>query len=90
MDSKATGLLVQSHHLRKGELAYDGRRVNPAKFKEEGKDLRKLVGRCTSCGCTLRGKKAIPNFDSYDSEINNDYTLIVQCEECDERSADDI
>ena len=82
--------MIHVYNLQKGELLYDGRKVNPAKFKEDSKDLRKLVGRCSSCGCTLRGKLAIPTTDSYSADVHNDHTLIVQCDECDHRSAQDI
>jgi hypothetical protein len=75
--------------MNPGELKYKNRRVEPATFKAVGKDLRRLVGKC-SCGKVLRGEAAIPSSDSYSSEIYGDYTPIVQCAECEASSAEDI
>jgi hypothetical protein len=76
--------------IKPGELRYKGRRVNPETFKTKGKDLRRLVGRCQSCGCILRGAAAIPTHDSYEGEINDNYTPVVQCTDCNDSSAEDI
>ena len=76
--------------IKPGDLCYKRRRVNPQTFKTQGKDLRRLVGRCQSCGDILRGKAAIPSSDSYASEINNDHTPVVQCGACDSRGAEEI
>ena len=76
--------------LQPGELSYRGRRVNPETFKQRGKDLRRLVGKCMTCGRTLRGSDAIPAVDSYNYDINDDSTLVVQCCECNSERAQDI
>ncbi len=70
-------------------LIYDSEPINPETFDPEGKDLRSLVGQC-ACGKTVRGREAIPHSDPYDSEINENYTLIVQCESCEYESGQDI
>jgi len=71
------------------KLRYNGRRVNIQRFNPKGKDLRKLVGYC-NCGKVLRGHQAIPQPDPYTSEINNDYSLVVQCIDCERNSTNDI
>ena len=76
--------------LKHGELRYKGRRVNPQNFNPAGKDLRRLVGKCQTCGCILRGKAAIPSPDGYDYDMNNDSTPVVQCEDCNSERAQDI
>jgi hypothetical protein len=76
--------------LKHGELRYKGPRVNPQNFNPAGKDLRRLVGKCQTCGCILRGKAAIPSPDGYDYDMNNDSTPVVQCEDCNSERAQDI
>ena len=75
--------------LADGELRYKDRKVDPATFNPEGKDLRRLVGRCRDCGKVLRGVEAVPMIDSYASDIDEDYTPVVQCEPCDLDRAQD-
>ena len=76
--------------LKHGELRYKGRRVNPQNFDSAGKDLRRLVGKCQTCGCTIRGKAAVPSPDGYNSDLNGDYTPVVQCEDCNSERAQDL
>ncbi len=76
--------------MNPGELKYKGRRVNPATFKVQGKDLRRLVGKCLSCGCTLQGTAATPRPDAYNSDVYGDETPVVQCALCNELSAANI
>ncbi len=70
-------------------LIYDSKKANPKTFNPKNKDLRKLVGRC-HCGKRIRGKEAVPHPDPFDSEIDDDNTPIVQCEDCDYASEDEI
>ena len=76
--------------LKPGEVRYMGRRVNPETFKTEGKDLRRLVGKCQTCGRTLRGAAAVPGSDGYNSDLNGDSTPVVQCTDCDSERAQDL
>ena len=71
-------------------LKYDSRKIDPKTFDPEGKDLRKLVGFCSYCDKSIRGKEAIPHSDPYDSEIDGDYTLVVQCKTCEKFSGEEI
>ena len=73
-----------------GTLTYKGRRVDPARFRVQGKDLRRLVGRCCDCGVVLRGRAASPEADPYSAEINEDETPVVQCPECHQNRSDSI
>jgi hypothetical protein len=82
--------IARRKQLNPGELRYKGRRVNPETFKAEGRDLRRLVGRCRECGCLLRGIAAIPAPDGYNSDLNHDATLVVQCGDCDSRRCEDL
>ena len=70
-------------------LIYDSEPVNPETFDPEGKDLRSLVGQC-ACGKTIRGHEAIPHTDPYETEINDDLTLIVQCSLCEKASNEEV
>ncbi len=76
--------------LQPGELSYRGRRVNPETFNPKGKDLRRLVGKCISCGKTLRGTLAIPTPDGHASDMHGDSTPVVQCDDCNAESVRDI
>jgi hypothetical protein len=67
---------------KSGKLYYKGRSVNPVTFTAGRKDLRRLVGYCQRCGCTLVGSAALPRADPYDSDINHDDTPVVQCVDC--------
>ena len=76
-------------NIKYGTLYYRGRRVDPVTFVLGRKDARCLKGFCQTCGCLLRGNKAIPRPDSYLSDLDNDMTPVVQCEDCDcERAAE--
>jgi hypothetical protein len=67
--------------MKPGQLRYKGHNVNPATFKRQRPDLRRLVGRC-SCGVVVRGKEALPQPDPYSSEIYGNNTPVVQCDDC--------
>lgn len=75
--------------LKPGELAYGGRRINPATHKFPVKDLRRLVGRC-SCGKALRGIAAIPAPDPFANDVHDDPTPVVQCRDCIDNSSDEV
>jgi hypothetical protein len=77
-------------NLQPGELSYRGQRVKPKSFIIGGQDLRRLVGRCCTCGKVLRGKAAIPAADPYNSDINGDDTPVVRCSDCSAASSDSI
>ncbi len=70
-------------------LVYDSKEVNLETFDSKGKDLSKLVGSC-KCGKVIRGREAIPHRDPYNFEINDDFTLIVQCETCEKFRREEI
>ena len=46
--------------------------------------------KCSCCGKVISGKETEPHPDPYDSEINDNHTLIVQCEACEEASGEQI
>lgn len=68
-------------------LKYDGRKVNVATFNSEGKDLRKLVGRCDKM---LRGNAALPTWCPYEVDVHSKFVDCVLCKSCDHERAMDI
>ncbi len=74
---------------KNGLLYYRKRRVNPQTFNPERKDLLQLLGYCTACGDQVVGSDAIPHPDPFASEMQDDNTLVVQCDACDKLSNDE-
>jgi hypothetical protein len=70
----------------RGRLGYAGVPQDPARFRVQDKDLRRIIGRCRNCGRIISGSEAIPAPEPFHLRISGDETLVVQCYRCNRAS----
>lgn len=75
----------------KGDLCYEGRKVDPTAWKVgKATDLSHLVGCCCECGKVVRGREAVPSPDPFAEEIHENMTPVVECDVCRDESRQEI